>query len=64
MATSGAKAALPDVAAYAARNWWHLDSHLMLARLLAASKDYPAAVAAYQEAATLDIHCYAFAVLH
>jgi tetratricopeptide (TPR) repeat protein len=55
-ATKGPNAALPDVAAYAARNWWHLDSHLMLARLHTAAGDYPAALADCREAATLDIH--------
>jgi tetratricopeptide (TPR) repeat protein len=52
----GPEAALPDVQAYAARNWWHIDSHLMLARLHIAAGDYPAALADCNEAATLDIH--------
>ncbi len=55
-ATSGPAAALPAVAAYAGRNWWHLDSHLMLAHLHSATGDYAAALADCREAATLDIH--------
>jgi len=55
-ATQGPRAALPTVATYATRNWWHFDSHLMLARILAAADDYPSALAACREAATLDIH--------
>jgi tetratricopeptide (TPR) repeat protein len=54
--TRGPRAALPDVAAFAARNWWHFDSHLMLARLHIAAGDYPAALADCDAAATLDIH--------
>jgi tetratricopeptide (TPR) repeat protein len=54
--SKGPDAALPDVEAFAARNWWHLDSHLMLARLHIAAGDYPAALADCAEAATLDIH--------
>ena len=54
--TRGPAAALPAVEAYATGNWWHYDSHLMLARLLAASNDMPEAVTAYQDAASLDIH--------
>jgi tetratricopeptide (TPR) repeat protein len=54
--TQGAAAALPAVKDFAGRNWWHLESHLLLARLLAASGDYPGSVAACGDAATLDIH--------
>jgi tetratricopeptide (TPR) repeat protein len=54
--SKGPQAALPDVAAFAARNWWHIDSHLMLARLHIAAGDYPAALEDCHEAATLDIH--------
>jgi len=54
--SKGPEAALPDVAAFAARNWWHIDSHLMLARLHIAAGDYPAALEDCREAATLDIH--------
>jgi len=52
----GPQVALPEVAAYAARNWWHIESHLMLARLHTAAGDYPAALADCDTAATLDIH--------
>jgi predicted Zn-dependent protease len=55
-ATKGPEAALPAVAAFAARNWWHFDSQIMLARLNSAAGDYPGALAACREAATLDIH--------
>jgi tetratricopeptide (TPR) repeat protein/uncharacterized membrane protein len=55
-ATKGPAAALPDVASFATRNWWHFDSHLMLARILAAQGDYPGSLAGCAEAATLDIH--------
>jgi tetratricopeptide (TPR) repeat protein len=55
-ATKGAGVALPAVADFAGRNWWHFDSHLMLARLEAAAGDYAAAIGACREAATLDIH--------
>ncbi|HEX4086410.1 MAG TPA: tetratricopeptide repeat protein [Chthoniobacteraceae bacterium] len=55
-ATKGPGAALPSVADFAARNWWHFDSHMMLARLHAAAGDYTAALADCREAATLDIH--------
>lgn len=54
--SQGPAAALPDVAAYARQHWWHLDSHLMLARLHIAAGDYPAALADCREAETLDIH--------
>jgi len=55
-ASKGADAALPTVEAFAARNWWHMDSHLMLARLQAEAGDYRAALADCSEAETLDIH--------
>jgi len=55
-ATKGPKAALPAVESFAQRNWWHLDSHLVLARLHAAAGDYPTAIADCNEAASLDIH--------
>jgi len=55
-ATKGASAALPAVADFAARNWWHFDSHLMLGQLHAVLGDYAGALAACREAATLDIH--------
>jgi predicted Zn-dependent protease len=55
-ATKGPDAALPAVAAFADRNWWHFDSHLMLGRLQSGAHDYAAALAACREAATLDIH--------
>jgi tetratricopeptide (TPR) repeat protein len=54
--SKGPAAALPDVEAYAARNWWHMDSHLMLARLQIAAGDYTDALAECDDAATLDIH--------
>ena len=54
--SKGPAAALPDVELFAARNWWHLDSHLMLARLHIAAGDYAAALAECADAATLDIH--------
>ena len=57
--SKGPAAALPDVAAFAARNWWHIDSRLMLARLHIAAGEYPAALADCREAATLDIHAAA-----
>jgi tetratricopeptide (TPR) repeat protein len=57
--SKGADAALPDVEAFAAHNWWHIDSHMMLARLHIAAGDYPAALADCREAATLDIHACA-----
>jgi tetratricopeptide (TPR) repeat protein len=55
-ATKGPAVALPAVADYAARNWWHFESHLMLGRIESVAGDYPAALAACREAATLDIH--------
>jgi Flp pilus assembly protein TadD len=54
--SKGPAAALPDVEAYASRNWWHMDSHLMLARLHIAAGDYTDALAECNDAATLDIH--------
>ena len=54
--TQGPAAALPAVESYASSHWWHIDSHLSLARLRAAAGDYPAAVAECENAATLDIH--------
>jgi len=54
--SKGPEVALPDVEAFASHNWWHLDSHLMLARLHIAAGDYPAALTDCREAATLDIH--------
>jgi protein O-mannosyl-transferase len=57
--SQGPQAALPDVTAFAARNWWHIDSHVMLARLHIAAGDYPAALADCSYAATLDIHAAA-----
>jgi tetratricopeptide (TPR) repeat protein len=56
LVTKGPEAALPPVADFAARNWWHFESHLLLARILSEAKNYPAALAACREAATLDIH--------
>ena len=55
-ATKGPGAALPGVAAFAARNWWHIDSRLMVGRLHAAIGDYAGSLADFREAATLDIH--------
>ena len=55
-ATQGPAAALPAVADYAARNWWHIDSHLMLARIQADMGHYHDSLAVCREAATLDIH--------
>jgi tetratricopeptide (TPR) repeat protein len=52
----GPDAALPDVAAFAARNWWHIESRLALGRLHIAAGDYSAAIEDSREAATLDIH--------
>jgi len=54
--SKGPEAALPDVAAFADRNWWHIDSHIMLARLHIDAGDYAAALADCREAETLDIH--------
>jgi tetratricopeptide (TPR) repeat protein len=54
--SKGPEAALPDVAAFAARNWWHMDSRLTLARLRFASGDYSGALEDCREAETLDIH--------
>ena len=56
MVKSGPEAGLAPVADYARRNWWHLESHLLLARILAEAKNYPASLAACREAATHDIH--------
>jgi tetratricopeptide (TPR) repeat protein len=55
-ATRGPAAALPAVEDFATRNWWHFDSHMMLGRIHEVAGEYPAAVAACREAATLDIH--------
>jgi tetratricopeptide (TPR) repeat protein len=55
----GAHAALPDVQRFAARNWWHMDSRLMLARLHITAGDYPAALRDCRDAETLDIHASA-----
>jgi tetratricopeptide (TPR) repeat protein len=52
----GPEAALPEVTAFAARNWWHIGSRLALARLDIAAGKYSAALEACHEAATLDIH--------
>jgi Flp pilus assembly protein TadD len=54
--SKGPAAALPDVETFAASHWWHLDSHMMLARLQIAAGNYTAALAECTEAATLDIH--------
>jgi len=54
--SKGPAAALPDVEAFAARNWWHMDSHMMLVRLHIAAGDYSDALAECNDAATLDIH--------
>jgi tetratricopeptide (TPR) repeat protein len=54
--SKGPNAALPDVAAYAATHWWHIQSHLMLARLHIAAGDYTDALVDCRDAATLDIH--------
>ncbi len=55
-ATRGAGAALPGVADYAGRNWWHIESHLMLAGMEAEMGRYQESLAVCSEAATLDIH--------
>jgi hypothetical protein len=55
-ATKGPDAALPEVAAFAARNWWHIESRMTLSRLHIAAGDYAAALEDCREAATLDIH--------
>jgi hypothetical protein len=54
--SKGPAAALPDVEAFAARNWWHMDSQMMLIRLHIAAGDYADAIAECNDAATLDIH--------
>ena len=54
--TRGPAAALPAVQAYAGAHWWHLESHLLLARLRAETGNYSTALADCMEAATLDIH--------
>jgi tetratricopeptide (TPR) repeat protein len=54
--SQGPNAALPDVLAFADRNWWHIDSRLALSRLHLAAGNYSAALADCREAATLDIH--------
>jgi tetratricopeptide (TPR) repeat protein len=55
-AVKGPAAALPAVEDFAARNWWHFDSRLLLARLHSAAGEYDAALADCRDAATLDIH--------
>jgi len=54
--TKGPEAALPAVEEFAGKNWWHFESHLMLAHILASAGDYAGAVALCRETATLDIH--------
>jgi tetratricopeptide (TPR) repeat protein len=55
-AVKGPAAALPAVKTFADRDWWNIDTRLMLARLEAAAGDYHAALADCDEAASLDIH--------
>jgi predicted Zn-dependent protease len=54
--TKGPEAALPAVEEFAGKNWWHFESHLMLAHMLASAGDYAGSVELCRETATLDIH--------
>jgi len=54
--SGGAAAALPVVAEYAARRWWHYEAQLALGSLHFAAGQPAVAIAALQNASRLDIH--------
>ncbi len=54
--TRAASAAIPSVQHYARMHWWHMGSHVELARLLLKDNQYDSAVAAMWHASKLDIY--------